>query len=205
MVFASLDIEIPLWKQGYNLICGIDEVGRGCFAGPVVAGAVVFSSLSKIPDGIADSKLLKPEIREVLAERIKECAEAWSVGLIGVTYINKLGIGKATQVAFRKALSNLSKTPDFVLIDAFYINHFKRQIQKPIKNGDKLSVSIAAASIIAKVFRDNLMTQLDLKFPGYGFSKHKGYGTKFHQEAIKKLGLSKLHRSSFNLQKFLDV
>lgn len=205
MIFASLDIESKLWEQGYNLICGIDEVGRGCFAGPVVAGAVVFSSLSKIPDGIADSKLLKPETREVLAEKIKDCAEAWAVGLIDVLDINKVGIGKATQMAFRKAISNLSKTPDFVLIDAFYINHFKRDIQKPVKNGDKLSVSIAAASIVAKVFRDNLMTKLDLKFPEYGFSKHKGYGTKFHQEAIKKFGLSKLHRSSFNLQKFLDV
>src|SRR3989338_2512496 len=123
MVFASLDIETLLWEQGYNLVCGIDEVGRGCFAGPVVAGAVVFSSISKIPDGIADSKLLKPEIREVLAEKIKECAETWAVGLIEVTHINKLGIGKATQMAFRKALSNLTKTPDFVLIDAFYINH----------------------------------------------------------------------------------
>lgn len=205
MIFASSDIEISLWNQGYNLICGVDEVGRGCFAGPVVAGAVVFSSLNKIPDGIADSKLLKPETRDFLAEKIKECAEAWAVGLIDVTHINKLGIGKATQMAFRKALSNLSKTPDFVLIDAFYINHFKRQKQKPVKNGDKLSVSIAAASIIAKVFRDNLMGSLESEFPGYGFSKNKGYGTKFHQEAIKKFGLSKMHRLSFNIQKFLDV
>lgn len=205
MIFADSSLEQSLWQNGFNLICGVDEVGRGCFAGPVVAGAVIFSSISKIPEGIADSKLLKPKIREDLAERIKDSAEAWAVGLIDVVDINKFGIGKATQMAFRKALSNLSKLPDFVLIDAFYISHFKRKKQKPIKNGDKLSVSIAAASIIAKVFRDNLMSNLESKFPGYGFSKNKGYGTKFHQEAIKKFGLTKIHRLSFNLQKFLDV
>src|SRR3989344_603323 len=133
MITATSDIEQSLWNKGYNLICGIDEVGRGSFAGPVVAGAVVFSSSSHIPSGIADSKLLKPKIREDLARRIKESAEGWAVGLIDVLYINRVGIGKATQMAFRKALAGLSKIPDFVLIDAFYINHFKRQIQKPIK------------------------------------------------------------------------
>lgn len=203
MITATSDIEQSLWDKGYNLICGIDEVGRGCFAGPVVAGAVIFSSGSKIPIGIADSKLLKPKVREDLSERIKESAEGWAVGLIDVLDINKFGIGKATQMAFRKALSNLTKLPDFVLIDAFYINHFQKNKQRPIKNGDKLSVSIAAASIVAKVFRDKLMEEYDLKFPGFGFSQHKGYGTKFHQDAIKKLGLSKLHRKSFNLSKFL--
>lgn len=203
MFYANSLLEQSLWNQGYPLVCGIDEVGRGCFAGPVVAGAVIFSSVSKIPKGIADSKLLKPRVREDLAERIKESAEAWAVGLVDVLDINRFGIGKSTQMAFRKAIGRLSKLPDFVLIDAFYINHYRKERQRPVKDGDKLSVSIAAASIVAKVFRDKFMEEMDLKFPGYGFSKHKGYGTKFHQAAIKKLGLSNLHRKSFNLSKFL--
>ncbi len=202
-ILATPQIEQSLWTKGYNNICGIDEVGRGCFAGPVVAGAVIFSSDCNFPKGIADSKLLKPKKREELAGLIKECAKAWAVGEISVTDINKFGIGKATQMAFRKAIKNLSKIPDFVLIDAFYINHLSRKKQMPVKGGDRLSVSIAAASIIAKVYRDKLMGELHKKFPDYGFSKHKGYGTKEHQEAIKKFGLSKLHRTSFNLSQFL--
>ncbi len=203
MITPTLDIERKLWNSGYTHICGLDEVGRGCFAGPVVVGAVVFPQDIVLPEGIADSKLLKPRQREKLAELIKEQALVWSIAEISVTAINKVGIGKATQMAFRKALKLLPKKADFVLIDAFYVNHLNRKRQKPVKDGDKICASVSAASIIAKVYRDKLMKKLHQKYPQYGFAKHKGYGTKQHQEAIKKYGLARIHRKSFDLQRFL--
>jgi ribonuclease HII len=109
VTFADFSLETPLWSQGFNFICGIDEVGRGCFAGPVVAGAVIFPPNSSLIDGIADSKLLKPSKREDLAKEIKDKAEAWAVGEISVEDINKFGIGQATQMAFSKAVDNLKK------------------------------------------------------------------------------------------------
>lgn len=203
MVYATSDIESSLWKRGYNLICGVDEVGRGSFAGPVVAGAVIFSSDCEFPQGIADSKLLKAKRREELELGIKNKAVAWAIGETSVEEINEVGISKATQTAFQKAVTSLDPKAEFIIIDAFFIDYFDKSFQKPIKNGDKLSVSIAAASIIAKVYRDKLMVDLDGKYPGYGFSRHKGYGTKEHRDAIGKLGLSKVHRTSFDLGKYL--
>lgn len=203
MVYASLKVEQSIWKKGYSLVCGIDEVGRGSFAGPVVAGAVVFSKDCQIPPGVADSKLIKPRRREQLAVRIKQSAVSWSIAEVGVPKINKVGIGKATQKAFRKALKLLPNKPDFVLIDAFYIKHLNRKKQEAIKDGDKICASIAAASIIAKVYRDKLMKKLAKTYPHYHFAKHKGYGTKLHQKAISKFGLTRIHRRSFNLTKFL--
>lgn len=205
MVLPTLKIENSLWLKGYKLVCGIDEVGRGSFAGPVVAGAVVFHPHSITPEGIADSKLLRPRQRERIAEEIRSIAQFHAIAEICVNDINKFGIGKATQMAFRKAIKNLRINPDFVLIDAFYIKHFNRKNQKAIKNGDKICTSIAAASIIAKVYRDKLMRSLHKNFPEYGFAKHKGYGTKLHQNAIRKYGLTHIHRQSFNLDKFLPV
>lgn len=205
MVYPTLTIEKKLWTAGYNYICGLDEVGRGSFAGPVVVGAVIFSRECILPDGIADSKLLKPRRREKLAEQIKRCALHWAIAEINVLVINKIGIGKATQMAFRKAIKLLAQRPDFVLIDAFYIKHLNRKRQKAVKNGDTICTSIAAASIIAKVYRDKIMKKLHKKYPIYGFSKHKGYGTKRHQKAIKMYGLSSIHRRSFNLSKFISL
>lgn len=203
MITPTLDIEQSLWKLGYSTICGLDEVGRGCFAGPVCVGAVVFPKDSQMINGVADSKLLKPAVRQKLELRIKNQALCWSVAEVSVTIINKVGIGKATQMAFRKALRMLSVQADFVLIDAFYIKHLNRKRQRAIKDGDSICASISAASIIAKVYRDKLMKKLHKKYPKYGFPKHKGYGTKKHQDAIRKYGLSKIHRKSFDLQKFL--
>lgn len=203
MVFADFSVETPLWSQGMNLICGIDEVGRGCFAGPVVAGAVIFPSGAKLIEGIADSKLLTPKKREDLAKRIKETASAWAIGEISVPDINKFGIGNATQMAFSKAVASLGKAADYFLIDAFYVKTLDKLKQQPIPGGDRISASIAAASIVAKVYRDELMQKLHLDFPDYGFDKHKGYGTNFHRQMIKKFGLSDLHRKSFKLDKFL--
>lgn len=203
MVTPTLDIEKKLWKEGYSYVCGLDEVGRGSFAGPVVVGAVIFPQECTILDGVMDSKLLRPRQREKLELRIKNQALSWSVAAIGVPVINKVGVGKATQMAFRKAVKLLSKSPDFILIDAFYIKHLNRKNQKAIKDGDKICASIAAASILAKVYRDKLMRKLHRRYPQYGFGRHKGYGTKKHQDAIEKYGLSRLHRRSFNLDKFI--
>lgn len=203
MITPTLDIETKLWRLGYNYICGIDEVGRGSFAGPVCVGAVIFSKDCLIPDGVMDSKLLKPRQREKMAEEIRKCAVSWAVSEVSVATINQVGIGKATQMAFRRALRLLSMQADFVVIDAFYIKHLNRKRQMAVKDGDTICASISAASIIAKVYRDKLMKKLSKKYPQYGFAKHKGYGTKRHQEAIKKYGLSRIHRTSFNLQKFL--
>lgn len=203
MVIPTLDFEQQLWNLGYNFIAGLDEVGRGCFAGPVVVGAVVFSPDVKLPDGIRDSKLVNPKKRKELSKQIQELALCFALGETSVKVINKLGIGKATQIAFFNAVQSLKQIPDFLLIDAFFIDNIDRQKQKPIVSGDKLCMSIAAASIIAKVYRDELMENLSEQYPEYNFAKHKGYGTREHQEAIKKHGLSVLHRTSFNLQKFL--
>lgn len=215
MITPSLRFEQRLWKIGYRYVCGLDEVGRGCFAGPVVAGAVVFSKRAILPEGVNDSKLLRPRQRERLAKEVKDKALAWSIAEISVRHINKFGIGKATQMAFRKAVRSLNPKPDFVLFDAFYnssvarisssayIKHLNRKRQKAIIDGDKICASISAASIIAKVYRDKLMKRLHYKYPQYGFAKHKGYGTRKHQEAIKKYGLTRIHRTSFNLGKFL--
>jgi len=156
-----------------------------------------------MPSGLADSKLLKPEVREKLAREIQAMALDYAIGLVEVDMINQIGIGKATQLAFVRAIQGLKNPPDHILIDAFYINDLDKSNQQPVKDGDKLSVSIAAASIVAKVYRDQLMRELDAQFPGYGFAIHKGYGTKLHQSAIKEKGLCLLHRTSFNLTKFL--
>ena len=203
IVYSDLSVELTLWEQGFKLICGVDEVGRGCFAGPVVAGAVLLSNDCEFPEGIADSKLLKPKVRKELEQQIKGCALAWAIGEASVSVINKIGIVQATQLAFAEAINKLLHKPDQILVDAFYISAFPKDIQHPIIGGDRMCSSIAAASIIAKVYRDELMEKLDNDFPGYAFAIHKGYGTKAHQNAIKAKGLSPLHRTSFNLQKFL--
>lgn len=203
MVYANFSIEQSLWSQGFQLICGIDEVGRGCFAGPLVAGAVVFSSNTPVIGGIADSKQLSPKKRRQLDLEIREKAVGLGIGEVPVEVIDRRGIVQATQYAFYLAVQNLKLACDFFLIDAFPLKFVSASKQKAVVSGDKISASIAAASIIAKVYRDSLMEKLHLDFPEYGFDKHKGYGTSFHREMIKKFGLSKLHRKSFDLAKFL--
>lgn len=203
MIIPTLDYELVAWNAGFEVVAGLDEVGRGSFAGPVVVGAVVFSETSKIPDGIRDSKLLTPQKRQKLSQEIKDSCLDWSIGETSVEIINQVGIGKATQIAFFNAVKNLKVPPDFLLIDAFFIDFIDKNKQKPIVHGDGLCISIAASSIIAKVYRDKLMENYSTKYPEYDFGVHKGYGTKKHQEAIKKYGLSEIHRKSFNLKKFL--
>lgn len=204
--------ELKIWGRGYKYVVGLDEVGRGAFAGPVVVGAVIFGkSIDKnLISEINDSKLLKPRKRKELIKIIKENS-IYSSGIsVSVSIINRSGIGKATQIAFRRVVKQIQDKFKgkklFVLVDGFHIRYLRGiglKNQKAIIKGDQKSFSIAAASIVAKVYRDRLMKTLGKKYPEYGFSQNKGYGTKKHQEALKKYGLSKIHRKSFNLSKFL--
>jgi ribonuclease HII len=200
---AGFEYEARLWKKGVSRLAGVDEVGRGAWAGPVVAAAVVFPSSFKPDYELFDSKLLLPKQREILACRIKQSADI-GIGVVGIPTINKVGIGRSTQRAFKKAIRALSSDCQYYLIDAFYIRHWVRENQLPIKKGDRFCASIAAASIVAKVYRDNLMRELAKKHPRYRFEIHKGYGTALHQETIREYRLSRAHRKSFNLEPYLN-
>ena len=179
----------------YSLICGIDEAGRGPLAGPVVAGAVILPKDCEILY-LNDSKKLSPAKREALYEEIMEKAEAVGVGMASPARIDEINILKATYEAMREAVYNLGVTPELLLNDAVTIPDVSIP-QVPIIKGDAKSVSIAAASIIAKVTRDRLMVQYDEILPGYGFARHKGYGSKDHIEAIRRLGPTPIHRQTF--------
>lgn len=199
--------ENKLWKDGYKFIGGIDEVGRGALAGDVVTACVIFNNKTVIiPDGIIinDSKKLSPKKREIANYWIRRNCLAYGLGSASSKEIDKLGIVKATQRAFRKAIIACSIKIDHLLIDAFYIPYVKginHKNQTPIIKGDGISISIAAASIVAKVERDNLMRKLGTKkeFSVYNWEKNKGYGTKDHQIALRKYGKTRLHRVSFLL------
>ncbi len=203
MIVPTLALEKSLWQKGYRYIIGIDEVGRGSWAGPLVVAGVIFPEDIKVPEGLADSKLLKPSKRVKIARIIKNIAVATSIVEIPSRVVDKIRLAKATQVAFRKVIKTIDMKPDYCLIDAFYIRHFSRSRQQAVKNGDKICASIAAASVIAKVYRDNLMKKLHFQYPDYGFGRNKGYGTKQHQDAIKMYGLTKIHRRSFNINYLL--
>lgn len=212
---VDFSFERALWKKGFRAIAGVDEVGRGCFAGPVVAGCVVFRKNFQFVNSdlklrIDDSKKLTPRQREKAETWIKKNALAWGIGEAGVSLINRAGTGRATKVAFRRAIAVVQrKVPlNYLLIDAFYIPYvrgLRRKNQKAIINGDEKSFTIATASIIAKVYRDNLMKRLSRnpKYRGYGWGENKGYGTKTHQNAIKRLGQTRYHRRAF-VETFLN-
>jgi ribonuclease HII len=179
----------------YDLICGIDEAGRGPLAGPVVAGAVILPKDCRILY-INDSKKLTAKKREELYDVINREAVAVGIGMVQQNVIDEINILNATYEAMRKAVSGLSLTPDLLLVDAVRIPGLDTR-QVPIIKGDAKSISIGAASIMAKVFRDRMMVQYDEIYPGYGFAKDKGYGSKDHIEALKKLGPCPIHRKSF--------
>lgn len=197
----SFKEETLLWRKGIKFIAGIDEVGRGAFAGPLVAAAVILPKNFKI-NGIKDSKILNHKKRKLLSGYVKKNALDCSIAKIGVSYINKYGIGKATQKGFLDAVNKLKIKPNYILVDGYKVKKLKYE-QKGIIHGDSKCVSIAAASIIAKVYRDSLMIKLHKNYPQYNFLENKGYGTKYHRGALKKYGLSKIHRTSFNLKKYL--
>jgi ribonuclease HII len=182
-------------KSGYSLIAGIDEAGRGPLAGPVVSAAVVLPDIFSIDD-VDDSKRLTPKKRADLYPRIQEAALAVGVGIVGPETIDSINILQAALLSMAKAVENLAIQPDYLLIDGPFPIPLKVP-QKPLSKGDSLSISIAAASIIAKVTRDRMMADFDRTYPEYGFSKHKGYPTKTHREAIRKFGCSPIHRKTF--------
>lgn len=215
----TFDEEEHFWQQGHEYVLGVDEVGRGAFAGPVVAAGVIFDKvclsfwrdkaheLSSFFNRINDSKKITPKIREELSEKIKQHSLYHIITEIDVTTINKVGIGEATNLAIRTVCSllrlQIKQKNMFLLVDGLPIKFIDGYAQKAIIKGDQKSISIAAASIIAKVYRDEVMRQLAKDYPAYGFDIHKGYGTKKHQEAIFTHGLSQIHRTSFDLRQFL--
>ena len=181
--------------EAYAYVCGIDEAGRGPLAGPVAAGAVILPKDCRILY-LNDSKKLSEKRREELFEEIKEKAAAWSVGIVSPARIDEINILQATYEAMRDAVGRLGVTPDVLLNDAVTIPGLPMK-QVPIIKGDAKSLSIAAASVLAKVTRDHMMAEYEEMFPGYGFAKHKGYGTAAHIQAIRELGPCPIHRRSF--------
>jgi len=201
-LFPTLDFEQTLWKDGFRAVAGIDEAGRGALAGPVAAGAVVLPArldVIRTLSRVRDSKLMTPLERERWAPHIRETALAWGVGLASAEEIDSLGILPATKLAAARALASLSIPPDGLLTD-FLIFPEVDLPQIALIKGDRLSLSVAAASVLAKTSRDALMRELDERYPGYGFARHKGYGTRLHRAAIRELGKCEIHRVSFSLR-----
>lgn len=187
-------LERELQARGFQTVAGVDEVGRGCLFGPVVAAAVILSPDRPVR-GLNDSKLLEPERRETLAARVRERAVAWAVAAVDAATIDAINIYQASRLAMRYAVSRLAVSPDYLLIDAVSID--LAVPQRGLIKGDARCHAIAAASIIAKVHRDELMRVWDAVFPGYGLAMHKGYGTPEHLEALERFGPTPLHRLSF--------
>jgi len=227
MKSPNFSYERKLWKRGFKLVTGADEVGRGCFAGPVVAACVVFNKAQytkyNIPNtiNIDDSKKLTPKQRENSDKWIRENAETFGIGEVSAATINRIGMGKATKMAFRKAVADANRRAksriDYLLIDAFYIPYIRgipirrktarknhklrdgRARQRAVINGDEKVMSVAAASIVAKVYRDSLMQKIGKRkrYKKYDWVNNKGYATKKHQGAILKHGITGYHRKQF--------
>jgi ribonuclease HII len=196
--FPNLDEEDKLKAQGYELIAGIDEVGRGALAGPVVASAVILPNPANLPwfGLVRDSKELNYRKRESLFDLINKEAIAVGIGIVPPQVIDSMNIFKATKLAMMQAVEKLPKQPSFLLIDRLGLSQCPIP-QRGITRGDKSCLSIACASIIAKVTRDRIMEELDIMYPGYGFAGHKGYGTRNHISCLQKLGPSPIHRLYF--------
>ena len=199
----NLKFEKRLWPT-FPFIAGLDEAGRGALAGPVCVGAVILPRgdprLSSTLGGVRDSKLLPPSTRDLLAPRIKAAASAWSVAYASAEEIDALGIVPATRLAAMRAIELLNRYPDYLLTD-FRLEVPELDIpQTAIVKGDRKSLSIAAASILAKTARDEVMRRLERQHPGYGLEKHKGYGTQAHRQALKRMGWSSIHRQTFKVK-----
>ena len=197
-VRATRTIENALRRWGFYRIAGCDEVGRGCLAGPVVAGAVVLDPDAHIP-GLADSKMLTADERERLNEVIQKRALAWSVCFVEPAEIDTLNIHRASLEAMRRAVLAMAPLPDAVLVDAFRIPELQIA-QRGVLHGDRRCAAIAAASIVAKVSRDRHMMTEHTNDPRYGYDRHKGYATAEHRAAVERFGYSSLHRRSFKPQ-----
>lgn len=198
----SFDYENKLVSSGFTRICGLDEVGRGPLAGPVVAAAVIinaglFKDLSKFK-GVNDSKKMSAKSREKWYEILTECDHIkWAIGIVSEKIIDEINILEATKAAMMEAVRKIGLRPDFLLIDGNFTLEIPDLNQKAIPQGDAKIISISAASIIAKVTRDRMMQEFHKNYPEYGFDKHKGYGTALHCEMIKKFGPCLIHRRSF--------
>lgn len=193
--YDPLLFESMVFKEGYKTIAGVDEVGRGPLAGPVVAAAVILPENLILP-GIKDSKKMTEKARIKAFSEINRAAVAIGIGVVSHSYIDKFNILKASLKAMKKAVSNLDTIPDFLLVDGIFEIPLSLP-QRCIKKGDERSLSISASSIIAKVYRDRIMCSYHQFYPEYGFNKHKGYGTAGHREQLKKHGPSPVHRLSF--------
>jgi ribonuclease HII len=199
-VAPTVEEELKLWDAGHHRIAGVDEVGRGCWAGPVVAAAVVLpEAVLARPEmlaGVDDSKALAPRERECLAQQVLALAHGWAVGAVPAHMVDTHGILAATRLAMQIALLRLPAPADALLLDAVRLEGWPCQQQSLIK-GDARCLSIAAASIVAKVARDRMMVDLGRHAPGYGFEQHKGYGTAAHERALRAHGPSAQHRRTF--------
>lgn len=192
----GFDFEDQARSEGYHLIAGVDEVGRGCIAGPVVAAACILDLTKSCPEGIDDSKKLTAKKRDQVAFDLRGSAIAYAIGQVEADEIDRINILEATKKAMLIAINSLSPAADFLLIDALRLKLCPLP-QKAIIKGDSISVSIAAASILAKTYRDELMVAYDSEYPQYGFAGHKGYGAATHFEALRKHGPCPIHRRSF--------
>jgi ribonuclease HII len=198
----DLSFELSLWSAGLKLVAGLDEAGRGALAGPVAAAAVILPASPEILlalHGVRDSKQMTPAQRQVWAERLTMQALCYGVGFASHQEIDACGIVPATRLAMQRALSQLSLSPQHLLLDFLDLPDLPIP-QTCLVKGDRRSLSIAAASVLAKTARDALMRQLDTQYPGYGFAVHKGYGTLAHCRALQALGPSLIHRSTFHLK-----
>lgn len=193
------EIENGLRREGFQVICGVDEAGRGPLAGPVCAAAVILPHELQIP-GLTDSKKLTDKKRRELFPLIKEQAIAYGIGFASHEEIDEINILQATYLAMERAIAQLNVRPDIAMIDGNRAKDFGLPVKTVVK-GDSLSANIAAASVLAKVSRDDLMLDLARQYPQYGFEVHKGYGTKAHYEALREHGAAPVHRRSF-LKKF---
>lgn len=192
-----IELEKTCWGNGYQRVAGLDEAGRGPLAGPVVAAIFVITPKFNNPD-VNDSKQLTPLQREKLYKLLTAGDWEYGIGIVEPDEIDRINIYQASRVAMLKALQSIQTPPDYLLVDALVIPETRIE-QKSIIHGDARSVAIAAASIIAKYTRDQIMVEYEQKYPGYGFAKHKGYPTREHYEALSKYGPSPIHRKSFRL------
>jgi len=200
IISPHLQLELDLLARGYWLIAGVDEAGRGAWAGPVVAAAVILpltrSDLVEVLRGVRDSKTLTPKQREELLPLVQRTALAVGIGIVSSKGVDQHGIVAATRQAMRKAIDDLGVSPDYLLIDALRLPTLHIP-QSGIPKGDRWHLSIAAASIVAKVARDRILCQLERTYSGYGFAQHKGYGTPQHRRTLAELGPCAIHRYSF--------
>jgi ribonuclease HII len=197
MSFPTLHEENKLYLKGYQRVVGLDEVGRGAWAGPLIAAAVLVDRQKRVR-GVHDSKLLTPQKREMLYVELVKTLPAWGIGVVEHDEIDRMGIVRANALAMERAVARLSFTPDMLLVDGLALQGMDVPVMSFIK-GDQRIYSISCASILAKVTRDALMTRYHRQYPQYRFDEHKGYGTSYHYEMICNHGLCDIHRRSFNV------